>query len=172
MAVSKPTVAMPRPTPLRPVPTPINSPAYEPPKPPEKKGPAAWRLKVAKVTPWLLAAFLSGLVFQVFLAGYGLQELGGETIQHHRDFSHVIELLPLSIILFGFLGADKWAGIGGIALFLMFGMQYAFIESEDPILRALHPTNGVLILALTLGLLLTRPLWHKVPPTPATDGKM
>lgn len=163
-----------KPNPVRPIPPPLNSAerqaalAAEAARPPPPKTLPKWRQGFRAVVPWLLASFLCGLVIQVFLAGYGLPLLGNQGMQYHVQFAGMLELVPLVILLAGFLGADKWAGIGGIVLAVQFSAQHALLASTNTILRALHPTNGVLMLLLTLGLLLHRPMWKdERKPTPA-----
>jgi len=156
--------------PVRPIPAPLNSPEGQAMAAEREAAAAAkakelptWRVGFARIVPWFLAAFLCGLVIQVFLAGYGLGEVGGQGMAAHVEWAHVIELFPVLIAVSGFLGADKWGGWGGVILLAQFQAQYAFISMSNPILRALHPTNGVLMLAFTLGLLLHRPMWAHAP---------
>lgn len=162
MASTAPT--MPRPMPIKPVPPPLNSPegraaARTEPDPGPKPLPR-WRRGFAAVVPWLTALYLCGLVIQVFLAGYGLQDLGANGMEYHVAFAHVIEIVPLLLILVGFLGADRMAGVMGIVLFVLFQLQYAFVAASSDILRAMHPVNAVVMAGLTLALLLKRPMWH------------
>jgi hypothetical protein len=157
---------MPRPTPVKPVPPPLNSPegqaaakaAREPAAAP--KGLPRWRRGFAAAVPWLAALFLCGLVVQVFFAGYGLSELGGQGMEWHLAFAHVIEFFPLLILLCGFLGADRFGGSVGIVLLALFQLQYVFISMAVPTLRAMHPTNAALMVAVTMWLVLRRPIWH------------
>ena len=162
---------------VRAIPAPLNSPEGKAVAAEREAAAAAkarqlptWRVGFAKVVPWFLAAFLCGLVIQVFLAGYGLGELGHQGMEAHVQFAGVLELVPILIAVFAFLGADKWAGWGGVVLAVQFSLQHALVAMTDPVLRALHPTNGVLMLLLTLGLLLHRPMWHKPPPAAAASA--
>jgi hypothetical protein len=159
---------MPRPTPVRPIPPPLNSPegqaaARAKETPPDGPKPLPrWRKGFAAAVPWLAALFLCGLVVQVFFAGYGLVELGGRGMEWHLAFAHVIEIIPLLLILCGFLGADRFGGVLGIVLFVLFQLQYVFIglEGAPPTVRALHPTNAAVMVAVTMWLVLRRPIWH------------
>jgi hypothetical protein len=170
MAQAPPAPTLPRPTPVKPIPPPLNSPegraaaeakaqagAPPPPKPLPR-----WRRGFRAVVPWLSVLFLCGLVVQVFFAGYGLMELGGQGMEWHLGFAHVIELVPLLLILCGFLGADRFGGSVGIVLLVLFQLQYLFIGLEDapPTVRALHPTNAAVMIAVTMWLVLRRPIWH------------
>ena len=161
--------AMLRPTPVKPVPPPLNSPegraaakaqadAQQAP-PPGALPP--WRKGVGAAVPWLASLFLFGLAIQVFLAGFGLQELGGQGMDLHVVFSHVIEFIPLLLILCGVLGGDRFSGILGIVLFVLFGLQYAFLEAAAPSVRALHPANAAVMVAATTWLVLRRPFWRR-----------
>jgi|ERR1051326_2334390 hypothetical protein len=155
---------MPRPTPVRPVPPPLNSPerqaegktVLKPDPVPLPK----WRRGFGATVPYVVALYLCGLLIQVFLAGYGLSEVGNGGMQFHVAFAHVIEVVPLVLILVGFLGGDKVAGTVGIVLFVLFQLQYAFIGAPVAVVRALHPTNALVMFGLTLALLLKRPMWH------------
>jgi hypothetical protein len=155
-----------RPAPVKPVPPPLNSPegqaaAKAKQAPPEAPKPLPrWRKGFAAAVPWLAVLFLCGLVVQVFFAGYGLMEVGHQGMDWHLAFAHVIELIPLLLILCGFLGADRFGGVLGIVLLVLFQLQYVFISLETPTLRALHPTNAAIMVAVTMWLVLRRPIWH------------
>ena len=135
--------------------------------PPPPKPVAPWRLKVAKALPGLFAAFVVGGMLQVFLAGYGLGELGYQGMKAHVTFAHFVEMLPVLVILAGFLGADWRAGVTGIVLALLMQLQYLFLAFDQPGVRALHPVNGVALILVALVAFLHR--WHK--DTAAKPGK-
>jgi hypothetical protein len=159
--------AIPKPKPVRPVPTPMNAPDYEPPKPAAPKGPASWRLKVGRALPWLLTALVAALLFQIALAGFGIfdehyfSDGQSDSIDVHRLFIVVPEILALLVLIVGFVGADKASGIIGIALLVLMELQYFFIEGPADGVRGLHVLNGVAVFGLALGLLLHRPPWAK-----------
>lgn len=113
-----------------------------------KKPVAPWRLKLGKAVPWLFTLFAAGALVQVFFAGYGIENLGAQGMEYHRGFAHVIEVVPLLIILVGFLGADWRGGVWGIVLFVQFQAQYAFLASDLAAVNALHAANGAAMLVV------------------------
>lgn len=164
-----PPAPAPRPTPVKPVPPPLNSPEgraaaaakAQADAPPAPKPLPGWRRGFRAVVPWLAVLYLCGLVVQVFFAGYGLTQVGNQGMDWHLGFAHVIEFIPLLIILCGFLGADKFGGSIGIVLLALFQLQYVFIGvTGPPTVRALHPTNAAVMVAVTMWLVLRRPIWH------------
>lgn len=123
-----------------------------PPKmpPPPKKPVAAWRLKVAKALPGLFAAFVVGGMLQVFLAGYGLDEVGYQGMDAHVGFGLILHFLPVLIAIVGFVGADWRAGVTGVVMAFMFELQFMFIGADQPGVRALHVVNGVAMILVAL----------------------
>lgn len=135
-----------------------------------KKPIASWRLKLGKAIPWLFALFAMGALFQVFLAGYGIDNLGAQGMDHHRDFAHIIEFLPLIILIVGFVGADWRAGVGGIILLLQFQAQYFFLAGDYAAINALHAANGALMIAVSAGYAMSRLRGTPSRPTPAAPA--
>ena len=139
-----------------------------------KKPVATWRLNLGKVPPWLFGLFVVGGLIQVFLAGYGIENLGDQGMDLHRAFAHVIEFVPLLILLCGFIGADWRAGVGGVVLLVQFQAQYAFLEGTYAPVLALHALNGVLMIVVATAFFARRLPWSKKsapapaarPPTP------
>ncbi len=127
-----------------------------------KEPTAAWRLKVGMVTPWLFAAFVIGGLIQVFLAGYGIENLGAQGMEYHGFFGGaVLHLLPLIIALVGFLGADWRAGVGGVVLMVQFELQFALLGGTYAPVLALHALNGVLMVVLATAFFFRRLPWAK-----------
>ncbi len=97
----------------------------------------------------LLAA---GLVVQVFLAGLGVFESAARfTI--HRDFGYTLSLLPLLLIIAGVIGGmGRRAALLALVAGLLFVLQSVFVglRATAPIVAALHPVNGFLILLIAL----------------------
>src|SRR5688572_10891787 len=103
-----------------------------------KKPTALWRLKLGKAIPYLFGLFALGALIQVFFAGYGIENLGAQGMDYHVDFAHMIEFLPLIILIVGFVGADWRAGVGGIILLVQFQAQYFFLAGDYSAINALH----------------------------------
>ncbi len=101
------------------------------------------------VVAWLLVA---GLVIQVFLAGLGVFS-DPASFETHRDFGYMLELLPLILLVLGYMArlgrraAGLAAGIFG--LFLLQSVLVGF-RDDAPQIAALHPVNGFLITILAV----------------------
>jgi hypothetical protein len=97
----------------------------------------------------LLAA---GLVVQVFLAGLGVFESPARfTI--HRDFGYTLSFLPLLLIIAGLVGGmGRRVALLALAAGLLFVLQSVFValRASAPVVAALHPVNGFLILLIAL----------------------
>lgn len=146
-----------------------NPPPPKMPSPP-KKGPAPWRLKLAKVAPWLFWLFVAGGVLQVYLAGYGIENLGDQGMAYHVDFAHALEMLPLLIIILGFLGANWRNGVGGVVLLGLFFVQYFTLEGTYAPVLALHAANGALLIGTAVVFALAGMRWRPAAATPPTPG--
>lgn len=120
-----------------------------------------WRWVMRKVAAWLNLILLVCVVIQVFLAGAYL--FGGMTIDAHINFVHLFEMIPLLLILFGFLGRNKWMGIGGIVLFVLIAAQYAVIAIGGMVAAA-HAVNALIIFGVSLMLLQRSPPWKRMRP--------
>ncbi len=140
-----------------------NPPPPKMPAPPPKPT-APWRLKVGKAVPGLLAAFMVGGLLQVFLAGYGIENLGAAGMDAHVAFAHVIEFIPLLILIAGFVGADWRGGVGGVVLLVLFQLQYIFLEVGPAGVRALHAFNGAVMILVAAFLFVHRMPWGGQPP--------
>ena len=137
-----------------------------PPKmPPKPKPPMpAWRLKVGKAIPWLLAATVGALLLQVYLAGAGL--LGADHIlETHSLFANaVVRLLFTLLLLVGFVGADWRIGVVGLALTVLLELQYGLIEAGDGGVRGLHAANGAIMILISAVALMRRLPWAPLGP--------
>lgn len=138
-----------------------------PPKMPTqpKKPVASWRLKLGKAIPWLFGLFALGALVQVFFAGYGIENLGAQGMDYHVTFAHVIEVLPLLILIVGFVGADWRAGVGGIVLLVQFQLQYVFLAGDYAVVHALHAANGAAMIVVAAAFAMRR--IRRATPTPA-----
>ena len=97
----------------------------------------------------LLAA---GLVVQVFLAGLGVFESPARfTID--RDFGYTLSVLPLLLIIAGLVGGmGRRIALLALAAGLLFVLQSVFValRGSAPMVAALHPVNGFLMLLIAL----------------------
>jgi Family of unknown function (DUF6220) len=118
-------------------------------------------------TSWLLVA---GVIVQVFLAGLGVFESPAD-FATHRDFGFTLELLPLVMVGAGIAGGVGWRLVGLAALILvLFFVQSILIglRADAPMVAALHPVNGFLILLLSI--VVARAAWIARPgPAAATS---
>ena len=105
---------------------------------------------------WLLVAVL---VFQVWLAGRGVFESPTIFITH-RDVGYMISILPVVLLLLGFLGGmgRRVAIMAAVILGLVI-LQSVFVafRTSNPAIAALHPVNAFLILLVAV--LLARESW-------------
>jgi hypothetical protein len=108
------------------------------------------------VVAWLLVA---GLVAQIFLAGLGVFR-DAALFETHRDFGYTLELLPLVLLVLGFVAGlgRRAAGLAAL-IFGLFLLQSVFVgfRADAPEVAALHPVNGFLITLLAI--VLARDAW-------------
>ena len=156
-----------KPAPVRVVPPAINSPEYRPPEPPVAREPG-WRRASRLAIPWLFLVMLGCIILQISLAGAGLLA-DPDYLQAHRDFVHVFEFLPILLVLAGILAKD-WPTTGaGVALFVLIGAQYAFIEATGMV-RAGHVLNAMMIFAIAMLMMHERMPWKRAKPAPAPSA--
>ena len=137
---------------------------------PPKKPTAAWRLKLGRAIPWLLAGTVSALLLQVWLAATGLFGGAGYLDAHALFANAVIRLLYTLILVVGFVGADWRIGVVGVVLTLLLEMQYPLIEAVEPAVTGLHAANGAIMLAVVLGALIARLPWTpRARPAPKAE---
>jgi hypothetical protein len=98
---------------------------------------------------WL---FVAGLVVQVFLAGRGVFESPVE-FETHRTWGFLLELFPIVLLIGGLVaGVGRRLAVFAIVAFVLFILQSVFValRESSPILAALHPMNGFLILLIAI----------------------
>ena len=98
---------------------------------------------------WVLVA---GLVVQVFLAGLGVFESLDRFVTH-RYLGYTLELLPIVMVVVGLAGGVGRRSVGLAALiFGLFLIQSVLVGMRTalPMVAALHPVNGFLILLLSI----------------------
>jgi hypothetical protein len=103
----------------------------------------------------LAVLFTVGVALQVFFAGAGVL-VSPQYFAMHANLGHMLELLPLLLIIFGIAGRLSWRLVGLAALTLvLFMMQYMFLYGIGrltgmPALRALHAVNALALFWLGL----------------------
>jgi hypothetical protein len=112
---------------------------------------------------------VAGLFGQVFLAGLGVFESPAR-FASHRDFGYTLELLAMILIVVGLLGRVPRRQVGlAVVILLLFLLQSMFVvlRTDQPMIAALHPVNGFVILLLSI--VLAREAWlaRQVTMTPA-----
>ena len=109
----------------------------------------------------LAGLFVAGAVVQFFLAGLGVFGTGEAfgihaTVGTILAFASVVLLVLAGVLALGGRVARRSAGLAALLVVLMV-VQYALVElfaGAVPALAALHPVNGLLVLAASLALLL------------------
>lgn len=96
----------------------------------------------------LAALFTLGAFTQFFLVGMGMFE-DGSRWQDHANLGHVLGLVTYAMWIPAVLGKTGVRLIvANIGLLLLFGLQYAFMESGSTMMKAFHPLNGSILLVL------------------------
>jgi hypothetical protein len=111
---------------------------------------------VHAVIAWLLVA---ALVVQVWLAGRGVFESPG-IFATHRDVGYTISLIPIVLLVLGFLGGmGRRVALMAALIFGLMILQSVFVvmRTSSPAIAALHPVNGFLILIVAI--VLARESW-------------
>jgi hypothetical protein len=101
------------------------------------------------VLTWL---FVIGLLVQVFLAGLGVFE-NPTQFATHRGFGFLLEIVPILLLVIGLVaGVGRRLAAFALVAFLLFILQSVFVAARDssPMIAALHPVNGFLILLLAI----------------------
>lgn len=96
----------------------------------------------------LAAIFTVGAFSQFFLVGMGMFE-DGSRWQDHASLGHVLGLVTYLLWIPAVLGkTGARLIVPSLALLVLFGLQYAFIESDNTMMNAFHPLNGSVLLVL------------------------
>ena len=108
-------------------------------------------IRFARLThPGFVALFLACGIVQVFLAGLGVFD-DPKAFITHREFGYLFGWLTLVILVLALLGREprRITGLSALLL-LLFALQSVFValRADMPMLAALHPLNGFLILAV------------------------
>jgi Family of unknown function (DUF6220) len=112
------------------------------------------------VAAWLLVI---GLLVQVFLAGLGIFD-DRAAFDTHRNFGHLLEVLPVILVVAAVVaGYGRSRALAGVGLLALLFVQTILVlqQSSAPVVAALHPVNGfLLLLAATLVALDSTRLWR------------
>jgi hypothetical protein len=104
-----------------------------------------------------LAAFLTfAIVVQVFLAGLGVL-VNPSYFAWHGNFAHIIEFIPLLMLLVGVMAKlDRGILLLTTLTLVLVVMQYVFLHLFPQVgltpLRALHAVNALVLFSLSLQL--------------------
>ena len=98
----------------------------------------------------LAVLFVAGAMGQFFLAGLAVFD-SPLRWSDHRNLGHTLDLVAMVIWIPAALGRVGWRLVAGsVLLVVLFKAQYAFVEIDEPYVRALHPLNGAVLFALSL----------------------
>ncbi len=113
----------------------------------------SWARRVFPIVAWL---FVACAIIQVFLAGLGVFE-NPARFATHRDFGYTFSALVLVLIILAIVGRMGRRVVGlSVLLLIMFLLQSVLVafRTSQPMIAALHPVNGFLI--ILVGILLAR----------------
>jgi cytochrome b len=97
------------------------------------------------VVAWLLVA---ALVVQVWLAGRGVFE-SPTAFATHRDVGYMLSFFPVVLLVLGLLGGmGRRVAIFAVVILGLLILQSVFValRQSSPLIAALHPVNGFVIL--------------------------
>jgi len=116
-------------------------------------------------------AFVAALVIQVFLAGLGVFE-SATKFQTHAGWGFMIGLIPIVLLVLAGAGQlGQRQVLYAAALFGLFIVQSILVamRSSAPVVAALHPVNGFLILFVAIAM--AREAWAARSQTAAKAEK-
>jgi hypothetical protein len=112
-----------------------------------------------RALPIVAGLFVACGIVQVFLAGLGVFSEAAPFITH-RDFGYLLGWFTLAILILALVGRERRLVVGlSILLLVQFTLQSVFValRTDLPMIAALHPVNGFLI--LVVGLVISRLAW-------------
>ena len=105
-------------------------------------GIARWGQIGLAASAWLYAACI---VVQVFLAGISVFD-DASRWSDHTSFGQMIGILPLLVLLCALIGRVSILSIVlSAAIFLLYGLQYAFANANNGSVAALHAVNALVM---------------------------
>lgn len=118
----------------------------------------------------LAALFTLGAFSQFFLVGMSMFE-NGSRWQDHASLGHVLGLVTYVLWIPAVLGkTGARLIVTSIALLVLFGLQYAFIEADSTMMNAFHPLNGSVLLVLGSWVTLRASHLLRIPSLPHDRG--
>ena len=104
-----------------------------------------------RALPVVAAAFVACCLLQVFLAGLGVFD-GPERFQLHSGFGYLIGWFTLLMLILALVAREPRRIVGlTILVLVQFALQSVFVllRADYPMVAALHPVNGFLILIVS-----------------------
>jgi peptidoglycan/LPS O-acetylase OafA/YrhL len=130
----------------------------------ERSAPAAG---LARFHRGLALFFLAGAVVQFVIAGYS--SFGGTDWEPHRIWGSVLGLIALVLLVLAFVGRREALQPSAVLFGLTILQSILGVAgAEAPAVGALHPLNGLLILAVAMLVAAGRPV-RLGPPHRATS---
>jgi hypothetical protein len=109
--------------------------------------------------PVVASLFVACGLFQVFLAGLGVFD-DPEAFVTHRGFGYLFGWLTIVMLVIALVGRlpRRFTGLS-VLLLVLFALQSVFVavRVDMPAIAALHPVNGVVIIAI--GMVAARASW-------------
>jgi hypothetical protein len=121
-----------------------------------------------RALPLVAVVFVAGCLVQVFLAGLGVFD-SPERFLTHAGFGYVLGWFTLAMLILALVAREPRRIVGlTILVLVQFALQSVFVavRADYPMVAALHPVNGFLILAV--GAAIARLSWAvRDEPAPA-----
>lgn len=100
----------------------------------------------------LAGLFIAMLALQVFFSGLGVLVSPGY-FAWHMQLGHFFSLPIFGLFILSILGRSGWRSVGlSVALFFLYGLQYAFVEGTEGPIRAFHALNALALFWLAVQL--------------------
>ena len=99
----------------------------------------------------LLWLYVVGVLVQFFLAGIGMPQLGGESMDAHEGFGYaVLHLTPIIFLVIAFFAKmpKKMLGLMAVFAVIVFVQPIWAAEFEGEAIAALHVLGGGIILGM------------------------
>jgi hypothetical protein len=121
---------------------------------PERSAPAGG---VARFHRGLALFFMAGAVLQFVIAGYSA--FGGTDWEPHRAWGNILGLIALVLLVLAFVGRRAAVQASAVLFGLMILQSVlGAVGTDAPVLGALHPLIGLIILAVAMMAAAGRPV--------------